>query len=371
MHFLDPGNPVELAREAGSLFRRTYGEEADVVARASGRVNLIGEHTDYNAGLCLPLALPHSTYAAVGARADQRVRVVSSLAPTVFDGEAASASGWAAYAAGVVWALREEGVPVPGLDLAIVSTIPLGAGLSSSAALSCSVARGIGALVGPLDTDLLVRAAIRAENDLVGAPTGGMDQTIALRARPGQALLLDFRDGTHEPVGWSAPDLALLVIDTGVRHDLADGAYAERRALCHEAATALHAPSLREVAEDDLAGVTGAPAWLPLARHVVTENERVEEFVRAVAGGDFAEAGALMTSSHESLRDDFRVSCPELDVAVAAALATGALGARMTGGGFGGSAIALLPTHRLPRVVAAVNAAYSARAWPAPRFLRA
>lgn len=371
MHFLDPGNPVELARDAGAMFRRTYRQEADVVARASGRVNLIGEHTDYNAGLCLPLALPHSTYAAVGLRADRRVRVISSLAPTIFDGEAASASGWAAYAAGVVWALREEGVPVPGVDIAIVSAVPLAAGLSSSAALSCSVARGIGALVGPLDTDLLIRAAIRAENELVGAPTGGMDQTVALLARPGQALVLDFRDGTHELLGWSAPDLTLLVVDTGVRHDLADGAYAARRASCEEATNALQVPSLREVTEDDLAGVTGAPAWLPRARHVVTENERVEEFLRAVAGGEWAEAGALMTSSHESLRDDFAVSCPELDVAVETALATGALGARMTGGGFGGSAIALLPTHRLPRVMAAITAAYGERGWSAPRFLRA
>ena len=371
MHFLDPGNPAELAREAGAIFRRTYREEADVVARASGRVNLIGEHTDYNAGLCLPLALPHSTYAAIGLRSDHRVRAVSSLAPTVFDGEAASASGWAAYAAGVVWALREEGVPVPGVDLAIVSTVPLGAGLSSSAALSCAVARGIGALVGPLDTDLLIRAAIRAENDLVGAPTGGMDQTVALRARPGEALLLDFRDGSHELLGWAAPDLTLLVIDTGIRHDLADGAYAARRASCEEAAGAMHVPSLRDVTQDDLASITGSPAWLPFARHVVTENERVEEFVRTVAGGEWAEAGALMTSSHESLRDDFGVSCAELDVTVETALATGALGARMTGGGFGGSVIALLPTHRLPRVMAAITAAYAERDWSAPRFLRA
>jgi galactokinase len=371
MLFIEPGEPAELALRANSLLRASFGSEAELVARAPGRVNLIGEHTDYNDGLCLPLPLGHATYAAAVRRTDSRVRAISTLAPDGFDGEPEDATGWAAYAAGVVWALREEGVDAPGVDLAITSTVPPGAGLASSAALGCAVARAVTALVGGVSPDVLVRAAMRAERDLAGAPTGGMDQTLAIYGHSGEALLLDFADGSRTHVPWAPPGLTLLVIDTQVRHALVDGQYADRRASCRTAAGALHARTLREVSEDDLAGVSGDPAWLPRARHVVTENLRVEEFVRAVAGGEWAEAGALLTSSHESLRDDYEVSCPQLDTAVKAAGQAGALGARMTGGGFGGSAIALVPEHRMTRVVASVELAFRARGWTSPRFLLA
>ncbi|MDO7869629.1 galactokinase [Nocardioides jiangxiensis] len=369
MHLIDPGTAAEHVRRAANLLQSALGASPMAAGRAAGRVNLVGEHTDYNQGLCLPLALPHATYTVVAPRTDDQVRAVSTLATGTYTGDPATATGWAAYSAGVVWALREEGIDVPGIDMAIASSVPVGAGLSSSAALSCSVAMAIGALVGPIDPEVMLRATIRAEHERAGAPTGGMDQTVALFATPGEALLLDFADGTRTPVTWAPPGLALLVIDTCAPHALADGQYAARRSACDEAAAALGVPSLRQVEEPALAAVPDA--WLPLARHVVTENRRVEELVQAVAAGDWAEVGALMTSSHESLRDDFAVSCDQLDVAVQAALDHGALGARMTGGGFGGSAIALVPEDLVQPSMAAVAAAYASRHWREPRFLRA
>jgi galactokinase len=367
MHLIDPGSAGEHVQRATALLQSALGTAPVAAGRASGRVNLIDEHTDYNRGLCLPLALRHATYAVVAPREDHLVRAVSTLAPDAYAGDPATATGWAAYAAGVVWALREEGLDIPGIDMGIASSVPVGAGLSSSAALSCAVARAIAALVGPIEPELLLRAAIRAEHERAGAPTGGMDQTASLLATPGEALLLDFADGSRTPVDWSPPDLALLVIDTCTPHELSDGQYAARRTGCEEAATALGLGSLRDIRETDLQAAHGP--WLPLARHVVAENRRVEEFVQAIAAGEWAEAGALMTSSHESLRDDFAVSCDQLDTAVATALDHGALGARMTGGGFGGSAVALLPRDRVEGVADAVLAAYEARQWHKPRFL--
>jgi len=369
MHFVEPGEPAELALRAGSLLRSTFGIEPAVVARAPGRINLIGEHTDYNAGLCLPLPLAHSTYVAAAVRRDSRVRAISTLEPDGFDGEPGHATGWAAYAAGVVWALREEGIDVPGVDLAVTSTVPMGAGLSSSAALSCAVARAVAALVGDVPPDMLVQAAIRAENEIAGAPTGGMDQTVAIHAHPHEALLLDFATGSRTAVPWTPPDLSVLVIDTVVRHTLADGQYAARRASCTAAAASLGVASLRDVTRARLDAVAGTPEWLPRARHVVTENERVEEFVRAIEVGDWRGAGALLTASHESLRADFEVSCDELDEAVRVACGAGALGARMTGGGFGGSAIALVPTGRVDLVATTVALAFQELGWDPPLFL--
>ncbi len=369
MHLIDAGTAGEHVQRAVTLMHTALGVDPVAAGRASGRVNLIGEHTDYNRGLCLPLALHHATYAVVAPRGDDRVRAVSTLAPSAFEGDAATSTGWAAYVAGVVWALREAGVDIPGVDIALASSVPVGAGLSSSAALSCSVAMALAALVGPIDHEVLLRATIRAEHERAGVPTGGMDQTVALLATPGEALVLDFDDASRTPLTWAPGDLALLVIDTCAPHELADGQYAARRAGCEEAARALGVASLRQADDTMLAQAHGA--WLPLARHVVSENQRVEEFVQAVAGSEWAEAGALMTSSHESLRDDFRVSCDQLDVAVDTALRRGALGARMTGGGFGGSAIALLPRDQVEAAAAAIAAAYDERRWHAPRFLLA
>src|SRR6476619_650273 len=250
MGFVDPGIPGDLAASAEAGFREAYGAPSAVVGRAPGRVNLIGEHTDYNAGLCLPMALPHATYAAVALREDDLVRVASRQVPTPWEGRLdgvgpGAVSGWATYVVGVVWALREAGWPISGVDVFVNGTVPLGAGLSSSASLECSVAVALAHQVGrELTGELrheLVGACIRAETEVAGAPTGGMDQTVAMLAEAGAALLIDFEDHTSSPVATrlSEAGLALLVTDTGVSHALVDGGYGERRADCEAAAAAL------------------------------------------------------------------------------------------------------------------------------------
>ena len=291
--------------------------------------------------------------------------MVSAQQAEPWEGEAAGATGWAGYAAGVVWALREAGVDVPGVDIAVNSAVPQGAGLSSSAALECAVAVALSGLVGGLDAATVVAAGMRAEADVVGAPTGGMDQTVAMYAEPGHALLVDFADGSRRLVPWQPKGLTLLVVNTGVRHALADGAYAARRRDCETACTELAVASLREVDQVP----EGSEVWKQRARHVITENARVEAFVAAVAKNDWSQAGALMTASHRSLRDDYEVSCAELDLAVDVALAQGALGARMTGGGFGGCALALVADDLVLDLTRALAAAYSHEGWRAPTFL--
>ncbi len=342
----------------------------------------MGEHTDYNAGLCLPIALPQRTYAAVRLRPDRQLRLHSlqsseSYSLDLDDIRPGNPPGWGAYAAGVLWALRDAGHQVSGLDLMLDSRVPLGAGLSSSAALECSVAAAVSDL---LDLGLLrddhARAAlagicVNAENTIAQAPTGGMDQSAALRCQIGHALLLDCRDGSiaQVPFDLSAHGLSLLIMDTRVEHALDDGQYAQRRASCEEAARQLGLPSLREVDFDDL-DTTLEPlsdnVIRARARHVVSEIERVRETVALLLEGRVPEVGSLFNASHVSMRDDFEISCAELDLAVEAATAHGALGARMTGGGFGGSAIALVPTSGTAEVVLAVTNAFAERGFGAP-----
>ncbi len=381
MSFVEPGQPSELTGATRALFRETYDAEATVVARAPGRVNLIGEHTDYNRGLVLPVALAHATYAAVAARTDGVVRIASGD-----DGEPWTGSidavgpgdvdGWAAYVAGVLWALREDGFDVPGMDVVVHGTVPLGAGLSSSAALECSVALAVCGLLGlPVDDDLrqrLLRACMRAETEVAGAPTGGMDQSISLLAQADTALLIDFDsdDSTAVPLGLADAGLTLLVTDTRVQHALVDGGYAARRADCEAAADALGVPSLRQATLDSVAGLSDERVRRR-ATHIVTEIARVTETVDALAAADWPAVGRLFAASHLSMRDDFEISCPELDLVVATAIEAGAVGARMTGGGFGGSAIALVPTERVDAVVRAIDVAFVAAAFRAPQHLLA
>ena len=381
MALLDAGTPRGLAERAAASFRSAFGSDPALVARAPGRVNLIGEHTDYNAGLCLPMALPHATYAAVVGRGDGVVRVVSRQTGATWTGTLAAlgpgqVDGWAAYVGGVLWALREEGVEVPGVDLAIDSTVPLGAGLSSSAAIECAVAVAVTAVAGVEDTPALrhrlVRACMRAESEVAGAPTGGMDQTVSLLAAEGAALLIDFEAGSTAHVALPLVDagLAVLVTDTRVSHALTDGGYAQRRADCEEAASRLGVPTLRraspasvtELADDRLRR---------RARHVVTEIARVSSTVAALSAGDWPEVGRIFGESHSSMRDDFEISCPELDLVVTTAVEAGALGARMTGGGFGGSAVSLVPEERVEAVVRAVDTAFVAAGYGPPAHLRA
>ena len=380
MSFVDPGSPDDLLREVRTRFTDAHGREPDVVGRAPGRVNLIGEHTDYNAGLCLPLALPHATYAALARRDDDRVRIASSQDATLWEGSLdalgpGAVEGWATYVAGVLWALREAGHDLPGLDVLVDGRVPIGAGLSSSAALECAVAIGAAHLLGLGDTEQtrrgLADACIRAESEVAGAPTGGMDQTVALLAQAGTALLIDFDDDTTRAVDLplAGAGLAVLVTDTKVSHALVDGGYAARRADCEAAAEALRLPSLRHA--DQAAVDTLEDARVRRrARHVVREIALVGETVEAIGAGDWARVGRLFGDSHDSMRDDFEISCDELDTVVATAVHAGALGARMTGGGFGGSAISLVPEERVEAVMRAIDLAFAAAGYRAPAHLR-
>jgi galactokinase len=351
------------------------------VGRAPGRVNLIGEHTDYNAGLCLPLALPQAASAAVAPRPDGSIQVRSSSFPEPWEGTIeglvpGAVPGWTGYVTGVLWALRQGGLDVPGLDIRVDSDVPIGAGLSSSAALECAVAVAVAGLLDlPLNTLVrtrLARACVRAETEYVGAPTGGMDQTVAMLATAGSALLIDFDSDTTRdvPLPLAEAGLTLVVTDTGVSHAHATGGYAERRRDCEVAASALNLDSLRQAAEADLDRLTDERLRRRV-RHVVTENARVTGAVDAIRRQDWPGLGALLDASHRSLRDDFEVSCPELDLAVTTAREAGALGARLTGGGFGGSVVSLVPEERAGAVTTALDVAFAAAGLRAPTHLAA
>ncbi len=370
---VEPGDPTEIA--AGLATRLT--DPVGVFA-APGRVNLIGEHTDYNGGLCLPIALPHATYAAVARRDDDRLTVASVQRADRFESHLddispGSVTGWAAYVAGVAWALREANHDLPGMDLVVDGRVPLGAGLSSSAALVCSTALAMAAAAAlDVEPDDLVAPTMRAESEVAGAPTGGMDQTVSLLGTAGHALLIDFTDHTTRQVPW-APEtagLTLLVVDTRSEHALVDGGYAARRADCEAAAARLGLTSLRDATGDDVERLDDE-RLRRRARHVVTEIGRVEQVVEALTSGDWERIGSAFIASHASMRDDFEISCEELDVVVETAVAEGALGARMTGGGFGGSAIALVRTDEVDRIVGRIAAAFADRNWPEPGVLPA
>ncbi|MEU5400988.1 galactokinase [Streptomyces sp. NPDC005963] len=350
---------------------------------APGRVNLIGEHTDYNDGLVMPFALPLAIEVSASPRTDGRLRLSSANAPgqsvelRIEDlAPGSGPGGWTDYPAGVVWALREAGHPVAGADLHFDSTLPTGAGLSSSAALEVVTGLALRDLheldVNRTELALLCR---RAENVYAGAPTGIMDQMASACCTEGHALLLDTRDlsGRQIPLDLAARGLALLVVDTRVTHAHSQGEYGERRAGCESAARLLGVPALRDLTPQDLpAALERLPTGLgPLVRHVVTENARVERSAERLLVGEPGELGPILTEGHASLRDDFRVSCPELDLVVESALAAGALGARMTGGGFGGSAIALVPGAQAGAVADAVVSAFGRASYRTPLVLEA
>lgn len=378
---------------ATALFTDLTGRAPDGVWSAPGRVNLIGEHTDYNDGFVLPFAIPHRTYAAVGVRDDGlgRVRVASTFAaepvevsldeldelfPTA-SGTAPGVPEWAAYPLGVAWALRQaDGVASSaatgtGLDIAITSDVPVGAGLSSSAAIESATASALNDLwTAGLDRIALARVGRRAENEAVGAPTGIMDQMASMLGEPDAAIFLDCRslDANLVQVGIAEAGLAILVMDTRVKHAHSTGGYGERRAACERGAAIMGVPSLRDVSVDDLprGDELMDDVTFRRVRHVVTENQRVLDTVKVLREQGPRSIGDLLVASHASMRDDFEISVPELDTAVEAALAAGALGARMTGGGFGGAAIALIEQDAVQQVSDAVNAAFAASGFAAP-----
>ena len=368
-----------MADRAAKVFAERYGEQPAGVWGAPGRVNLIGEHTDYNDGFVLPFALPQVTAVAATPLDEPSWVVYSEIAgeETLFGIERLApggVDGWAAYVAGVVWSLRDAGFSPPGAHLAIAGDVPVGAGLSSSASLECAV---LAAVVDLGDLDVPVpdqpRLAQRAENDFVGMPCGIMDQAAATLCREGHALFLDCRTGEaeHIPFDIARRDLAVLVIDTQAPHRHVSGQYAARRGACEQAARQLGVRALRDVAVDDLPSVIGRLSTAELrsrVRHVVTENQRVLDTVALLRGGDIKAIGPLMTASHNSLRDDYEVSVPELDTAVEGALAAGAYGARMTGGGFGGCALALVDTTSAEPVAGAVARAFRRAGFAAPRW---
>lgn len=340
-----------------------------------GRVNLIGEHLDYNGGPVLPMAIDRTLTIKVRRRDDDTVNVwtdrpgstKASFPVTVQPGDV---DDWAAYAAGTVWGLVESGHQFGGVDIVVESSLPSGAGLSSSAALTCGIAAAIDELYAlGIDRTDLALIAQRAESGYVGAPVGIMDQLAVLHGEAGHAILIDTAatPPTTKPVllGWEDAGLVLLVIATGAHHSLADGEYAARRDECERAAAELGLEHLSQAGLDATVKLTDE-VLKARTRHVLTETARVRAAVSALNRGAWPQLGAIFTASHESLRDDFEVSCPELDIAVEAAIEAGALGARMTGGGFGGSAIALVPLDLVEKVRERVEARYVAHQWAAP-----
>ncbi|MFC1415175.1 galactokinase [Streptacidiphilus cavernicola] len=373
--------PAEAVRKG---FAALYGTDPEGVWQAPGRVNVIGEHTDYNDGFMLPIALPHAARVAASRRGDGILRLHSGQSPDggvtelrVDDLAPGTVDGWAAYPAGVVWALRRAGHQVGGADLHLDSDVPTGAGLSSSAALECAVATAYNDLHAlGLTPAQLAGLCQGAENDFVGVPCGILDQLASSCCAEGQALFVDARSlATRQvPFDLAGHGLVLLVIDTQVKHAHADGAYAERRKGCERAAALLGVPALRDVPYD---GLDRALARLPegelrsLTRHIVTEDARVERVMARLDVDDLRGIGPILTEGHASMRDDFAISCAETDLAVETAVAAGALGARMTGGGFGGSIIALADAADAGTVAAAVAVAFADRGWTEPRAFTA
>ena len=414
VHWFSTRTPEQAVADVTALYREHFGaakpaEPAEHtgpagVWSAPGRVNLIGEHVDYAGGICLPFALSQRTYVAAALNNDGVYRVVSQFGTKTMHTEIAMdqvcpgyPADWAGYVVGTVWAASLElaGLDLPGLNIAIVSDVPVGAGLSSSAALECSVALAAADLAG-LDDDArtdasqsairtaLMQAAIRAENEVVGASTGGLDQRIALFAEPGHALAIDFATDSTQQVPFAIADrgLAVLITNTNAPHTLADGQYASRRAVVDGVTADLGVSSLRYADDAEVASARWAAANTPAGvdatewqetvakrvRHIVSETARTAEAIEQLQSGDLAGFGDSMQASHASLRDDYEVSVAQLDVSVDVAMAHGALGARMTGGGFGGSSIALLPAEKVEETAAAIARAFAEAGFAAPEF---
>ncbi|WP_228001525.1 galactokinase [Nocardia australiensis] len=344
---------------------------------APGRVNIIGEHTDYNGGYALPIALPHTVTCAADPTGDDRALVTSQQRPgervEVSIAELADATmpRWARYPLGVVHEYRCRGYTISGVALHLDGAVPVGAGLSSSAALECAVAVALRDLFALPVTDAeLIDIARTAENSYVGVPTGTLDQSASVLCTAGHALFLDFAAGRHAqvPFDLAATGLELLVVDTNTPHQLADGGYGDRRAECERAATMLDVASLRDITDPAVVDKLEDPILRRRARHIVTENNRTLTVVELLRHArDPRDIGPVLIAGHASLRDDFEISTPQLDAAVEAALTAGAYGARMVGGGFGGSIIALTDADRTQPTVDAIENRFRTAGFAAPR----
>jgi galactokinase len=345
-------------------FQKRYQEPPDFVVRSPGRVNLIGEHTDYNNGWVLPMAIDRSIWVALAPRTDNRVMLHSLDFPSLADvclSEIAHEKGWADYVRGMAWALQDAGLDLQGWQGVLASDIPIASGLSSSAALELATARSFWAVSRwKWEGAEMARTARKMENDWLGLKSGIMDQMISACGQEGSALLIDCRDLTTRLVPVPS-GVSIMVMDTTVRRGLVDSAYNDRVEQCRVAAAYLSAPSLRDVSPEDFAARSEGMDEIPFkrARHIITENERVLQAVNAMERGDVESLGRLMNDSHNSLRDDYQVSCWELDLMVEIARSQpGCLGARMTGAGFGGCAIALLQAGDQDGFIQGVSKAY-------------
>lgn len=350
------------AETISPYFEEYFGHRPTIVAASPGRVNLIGEHTDYNNGFVLPMALENINVVAVAPSSTDHHRWIGSLGDTMVEIDPADADKpgepfWSNYVRGVICMLKRRGVDVPPVDMLVDSNVPRGGGLSSSAAFEVSVCTALAALCGvevsPTDRALIGQAT---EHEFVNVPCGIMDQFISANGRKDHALMLDCKDLSYKLIPMTDPSVSVLVIDSAVKHSLADGGYAARRRNCEEACAILGVPSLREATLEMLEEKKAELGDLCFrrARHVVGENLRVAAFAQAVEKGDWEAAGVAMRGSHASLKDDFEVSCGEVDTLVSLAdtipSAASVYGARMTGGGFGGCVVALVKSEDVEKV---------------------
>ena len=363
-----------IADRTAELFARCFGHPPRWLVAAPGRVNLIGEHTDYNDGFVLPMAIERHIFIAADRNPGREVTLHSvttgetatfNMRPKMEPGE----PGWSNYVRGVIAGFQKGRKKLPAFDAVIESTLPYGGGLASSAALEVATATLLEAMAGaPLDPIQKALLCQQAEHDFAGVPCGIMDQFTSILARENHALLLDCRSRTAIPVPMTNPDVTVLIINTNVRHKLAESEYAKRRAQCEAAARTLKVPALRDATPEALAAARAQldPVVFRRARHVITENERTLQAARAIQASDWPVVGQLMYDSHASLRDDYAVSCPELDAVVEIARgigpAGGVIGCRMTGGGFGGCAVSLVKTEAVRRITRTIDGAYEKKA---------
>ena len=359
-----------MATRAAQLFARCFGHPPRWLVAAPGRVNLIGEHTDYNDGFVLPMAIRRYILMAADTNTRRQVTLHSEttgetatfgIRPKVERGE----PGWSNYVRGVIAGFQKLGKGATGFDAVIESSLPFGGGLASSAALEVATATLLEAMTGPalepLEKALLCQ---RAEHDFAGVPCGIMDQFTSILAQEDHALLLDCRSRTATSVAMTDPAVTVLIINTHVRHKLAESEYAKRRSQCEAAARVLKVAALRDATPEALNAARRQmePAVFRRARHVISENARTVQAAQAIQASDWAKVGELMYASHASLHEDYEVSCPELDTVVEIAQsigeAGGVIGCRMTGGGFGGCAVSLVKTDAVQRTTRALDGAY-------------